>query len=96
MPGSGSQAAGSVRGGAMDTIDDDGHSENPEDRYGGMMEQNIDQDILSQKLQLEEMQIKLSYEVSEKNDKIVELLNDQEELKVEIYARDQNLEKQQK
>lgn len=45
---------------------------------------------------LEEKLVSMNMELREKNEKILEILNDVEELKIQIYARDKSIELQQK
>lgn len=45
---------------------------------------------------LEERVLGMNMELREKNEKLLEILNDMEDLKIQIYARDKSVELQQK
>lgn len=45
--------------------------------------------------QLESQRVKLNLDLKEKNEKIIELLNDLEEIKIQVFARDKSIQLQQ-
>ena len=55
-----------------------------------------DAELLEAKDRLEDQVVKLNQELREKNDKLLELLDEIEEVKIQVYARDKSIELQQK
>jgi len=55
-----------------------------------------DADLHEDKGKLEEQVVKLNLELKEKNEKLLELLEELEEVRIQVYARDKSVELQQK
>ena len=51
-----------------------------------------DQELLEEKNRLEESVVKLNLELKDKNEKMLELLEEMEEIKIQVYARDKSIE----
>lgn len=51
-----------------------------------------DQELLEEKAKLEEQVVKLNMELKDKNEKLLELLDEIEEIKIQVYARDKSIE----
>ena len=53
-----------------------------------------DQELLEEKNRLEETVVKLNLELKDKNESMLELLDEIEEIKIQVYARDKSIELQ--
>lgn len=62
----------------------------------GKEEGILDADWQEQKDRLEEQIVKLNQEGREKNERLLELLEEMEDLKIQVYARDKSIALQQK
>lgn len=73
-----------------DELDDESMFENQEDEEGELPEK------AREKIEsLENARVKLNLELKEKNEKIIELMNDLEEIKIQVFARDKSVQLQQ-
>jgi hypothetical protein len=61
--------------------------ENVDENGGGY----TDSELLEAKDRLEEQVIRMNLEMREKNERLLELLEDIEDLKVQVYARDKSV-----
>lgn len=53
-----------------------------------------DQDLLEEKARLEDQVVKMNIELKEKNEKLLELLEEIEDVRIQVYARDKSIELQ--
>ena len=66
-------------------------------QLGGTLDEGKNNELLiEEKNKLEEEIINISNELKDKNEKILELLDEIEELKIQVFARDKSVELQQK
>ena len=61
--------------------------ENVDDNGGGY----TDSELLEAKERLEEQVVRMNLEMRDKNDRLLELLEEMEDLKVQVYSRDKSV-----
>jgi hypothetical protein len=61
-----------------------------------MMDEDIPEKVLNKIDKLEDHTTKLNIDLKEKNEKIIELMGELEDVKIQVFARDKSIELQQK
>lgn len=97
-PGASAVAAGLK----IEKATDDGENFDGESMFGGASESNLDGEAdIPEKVQAkldkyEEQIVKLNFDLKDKNSKLLELLTELEDIKIQVFARDKSIELQSK